>query len=388
MFGQCAHCDVLTLRDVLSNDHEIPDHKGSYMCKPCIDKFECKNIIKAHDCKEYPKPLFNKIVRSRMYNEDGSSFNIFTPSRIRIELKITPARLFGAEAEMEFIKNSKMSRAKHAQAVQKALGKEFVTIKHDGSLSGTTGSQGPGTGGDYGFEAVTAPCDMPTHRKYWPKIVTAEGYKWLRSWDEPRCGFHVHVTRTALTLLQIGRILMFINHPNNRRFVQKLAGRSEEKYCKYFDKKPSDSLHPDSGDFNERRRVAVNLQNPATIEFRIFRGTINPKHIIRNLEICDALCDFCHPASRSFNETIDPANFIKFVEHERESVVLGDQAITVKKWPILHAWFVFQGAIAAPKPQKEEKVVSDVRELIGEDDVKDLHIEPLEKVNYSIGIKA
>ncbi len=299
-----------------------------------------------------------------------------------------PRRLFGVEAELEFKRPSKIARGKYAKMVQDALTTRFAIIKHDGSLSGTSESQGPGTGGEYGFEIVTGPCDLEKHRAYWPRLVMAERYKDLRAWDTETCGLHVHVSREVLTTLQVGRILMFVNHPDNKQFIQKIAGRNEAKYCKYFPKKPSDSLHPETGDYNEKRRVAVNVQNPGTIEFRIFRGTINPKHIIRNIEFCDALCDFAHPASRSFRDSHDPFKFIEFVANARASMVVGNKAVSVKKWPLLHDWFVYIEAIPAPKkPDPKYLLTQEAKEAEEEYGEKSKYTPPLEKAQYSIGIK-
>ena len=40
------------------------------------------------------------------------------------------------------------------------------------------------------------------------------------------------------------------------------------------------------------RHVAINLTNENTIEFRIFRGTLNPKRFLATLQFVDALCHF------------------------------------------------------------------------------------------------
>jgi hypothetical protein len=146
----------------------------------------------------------------------------------------------------------------------------------------------------------------------------------------------------------------------------------------------ADSLHPDGGDYNERRRVAVNLSNEKTIEFRIFRGTINPKHILRNIEFCDAICDFCYPASRSFADTINPLKFIEFVEHERIAAKVGDSYVSVKKWPLLYAWFEH---IEAIKPRKATKHHKPTKEDDGEMGDKSKYTPPAKPVVHSIGIK-
>jgi len=168
---------------------------------------------------------------------------------------------------------------------------------------------------------------------------------------------HVHVSRAPLTYLQIGKILVFVNHPGNKKFIEHIAGRPEEKYCKLHHKKFVDSLHPEQGDYDERRRVAVNLQNENTIEFRIFRGTVNPRHIIRNIEFVDAIVSFANPAERPMSDMTKVPSFTRYV------------AARAKEWPLAYSWLVFHKYIkdsatafgpkdtrGSKKPEVEEAV--------------------------------
>ena len=90
---------------------------------------------------------------------------------------------------------------------------------------------------------------------------------------------------------------------------------------------------------DENRRQAVNLTNEKTIEFRIFRGTVNPKHILRNIEFCDAICDFCYPASRPLGDVNNKIKFLSFVEQNK------------KRWPLLAAWLAIHGFISIDVPE-------------------------------------
>ncbi len=373
-YRKCASCNNNSTKDIINADHGLEAYSETPLCQSCADKIAARNIILAHDSKEYPNPKFYMLKNWR-----ATAAGYPKPRMVEYE----PARKFGCEVEVEFDKNSTIKRHEHALKVMKTLGKDFIRIKHDGSLAGTSGSQGPGLGGEFGFEIVTGPCDLQTHRENWPRLVVAENYRKLRAWDTNTCGFHVHVDRSSLTTFQISRMVMFANHPNNKSFIQKIAGRSEEKYCKYFPKKASDVLHPENGDYNERRRVAINLQNEKTVEFRIFRGTINPKHIIRNLEFCDALCDFCHPASRSLQDNMDPFKFIEFVAKERTFIIVDKKVVKVKKWPLLYAWFEHHKAIKKRlrKGEKEEVAVDE------EAGPSQKYVLPQVLVEHSIGIK-
>jgi hypothetical protein len=156
---------------------------------------------------------------------------------------------------------------------------------------------------------------------------------------------HVHIERKGLTPLQLGRMLVFINDDFNRNFMRKVAGRDSAKWAKKSNKKLSDGKYSDA-----EKYVALSLRKRETVELRVFRGTIQPGHILRNVEFCDALVKFCAPASRSFTEAADHRELIKFVDVGR------------KEWPELNRWMVAQGWIKAPsrKPKPDAVAEDDV----------------------------
>jgi hypothetical protein len=309
---------------------------GNELCNGCWKAIRSTGSIHSHDFHVYPKSILSRLTRlGAVIREDKQVYATNTP------VLTTGARLYGVEVETEMVRSKLcalgLDRYDVATIVLGAIGKDFALVKEDGTLTMNGKYSGGEPGASYaGFEVVSAPADISTHRKRWPKLLDCEGYSLLRAWDTETCGFHVHVDKNSLTTLQVGRILRFINHPNNHNFVQKVAGRSEKRFTKYLDKNLTDSLHPErvinpeeNKDHDRRRRVAVNTCNQNTIEFRIFRGTINPNHIIRNIEFCDAVCDFCHPASRSFKDLEDYTEFVKFVDSDR------------KRWPKLAEWLAF-----------------------------------------------
>lgn len=312
-------------------------HQSDYpsICPKCYQDFASRNAILAHDSHDYPKIIRSaKLHGSGLRVGDTKIGGLVCSSGKMVEDEYTMAskRLFGCEAEIEISGDYKKDRVPIAVELrQKVLGSDFIICKHDGSIGGT---RADGTGGDKGFEIVTAPADLETHRKKWPLLEAYDKYKRLRSWDTHTCGFHIHVSRESITTFALSRMLVFVNHPNNKQFIQKVAGRSETKYTKYYEKKAGDALLKAKGRGTDgERRQAINQMNPHTIEFRIFRGTINPRHILRNIEFVDAVCCFCHPGSRSFKELMDFKCFIDYVDHNR------------KRWSLLGEWMAFHKII-------------------------------------------
>lgn len=336
-FGMCQSCGGNYEKSRIKAWPEI--HNKVY-CYTCGDKILYQQVILAHDAKDYPSPVCTKSERYGHTVKDG--LVVATMKKA----PVTNIRRFGTEVETEFsmklAKAADVTRKKIAYDIKKVLGDDFVIIKEDGTLTMNGKYSDQGNPGELyaGFEIVTAPADLAAHRERWLRLPKSPYYTMLRAWDTETCGHHVHVSRAALSELQIGRMLEFINHPNNKKFVQLVAGRSEKKFTRYVPKNVVDVLHPervvnpDEEKSRDRaRRVALNVSNPNTVEFRIFRGTINPKHILRNIEFCDAVCDFCMPCTRSLSELQHPKFFVEFINKNR------------KKWQLLAEWMVLHKLI-------------------------------------------
>ena len=338
VIGRCGCCEKWFMREDLEAYNDIPDYVGSYMCKSCHNKKLNHGLIMKHDYKCELNPIYTK------------RYNAMCGGKV----EANSYRWFGVEVETEFNKpalvKAGLNRFSMSKFVSNAIGRDFSVVKEDGSLTmngkycGNPEYDKDGTknGKEYaGFEIVSCPADIDEHRKRWALFDKMENHDMLRAWDTETCGLHVHVSRNSLTLLQIGRIIAFVNHPVNRHFIQKIAGRSESKYCKNHHKKLADSLHPEQGNYDEKRRVAVNVQNEHTIEFRIFRGTVRSCHIIRNIEFVDSLCDYCYPAARGFNDLFAPHPYIQYVMDNKA------------RWPILAFWLIQSGLSKNPlKPSK------------------------------------
>lgn len=79
------------------------------------------------------------------------------------------------------------------------------------------------------------------------------------------CGVHIHVSRKYLTQFQLGGLVVFMNHPHNLKYIQQIAGRESNRFCKQVPGKQT-TVSTD-------RYEMVNLTNSATVEIRIFAGT-------------------------------------------------------------------------------------------------------------------
>ena len=338
--GSCESCDDRILSDGLVSV-TVPRRVQGYgsrrpsvmWCAPCVRRegFECPDCretfhqdlscgLNASDesvCESCAENYFccegcNATCNNDDYGEDGhcrscsdsdSSANIKPYSFKDYGSPIGKGPLFfGVELEVEAGDN----RDSAAQDISSSL-EGFAVLKEDGSIKS-------------GFEIVTRPASMDEQRKGWKGFFTdlPDG---LLSYKTETCGLHVHASRSAMTPLQISKIVCFVNSPENREFVERIAGRKACDWAKYHGKKLATA-----GNRTGQRYEAVNLENSKTIEFRIFKGTLKEASFWRCVEFCDALISFAAPASRTMADSLDWRAFARFVREGR------------KQWPNLHAF--------------------------------------------------
>lgn len=115
------------------------------------------------------------------------------------------------------------------------------------------------------------------------------GYK---AHDTRTCGLHIHVSRDGLSDAVIARILhvFYLNDVYFRAF----ARRDYNRYCsKVFlddnDDTPKKIIEKRD---NNNRYVAINMKHKKTIEFRIFKGTLNVETIYATLQLIDNLIEY------------------------------------------------------------------------------------------------
>jgi hypothetical protein len=206
---------------------------------------------------------------------------------------------YGIELEVEC--KSGVNYNDEAHRVYKALGTDYAVLKHDGSLSSS------------GFEIVTRPDALDIHKNRWAEFIKTSSST-LTSWTNGRCGMHIHATRSALTQLQLGKMLVWINHPSNESLVKTIAGRSLKQWaCIETGKKLSDGKK-----LSPNRYVALNVRDE-TVEIRIFRGTLKPESFYKNMEFYDALIAFCAPSTHGIKDIETPAAFLRFVQTHRKT---------------------------------------------------------------------
>jgi len=145
-----------------------------------------------------------------------------------------------------------------------------------------------------------------------------------------KCGVHIHVSRSALTELQVDRIMKFIYSFGNRVLVEAVAGRkandtATQEFAKYHLSKSSLSSNqvikknPKGGNVLIKKSVnkycAVNANKDYTIEFRMFQGTVDTSRLKMNAEFVAALVEFTSPGVYDLPHTDTPSyrDFLRFL---------------------------------------------------------------------------
>ena len=290
--NSCTICDVLTSPDAY---YDFQNREGciseEYVCRSCFTTrvYRCNG----YDCDvvfvRNNRGLCDICTENSLQSWDA---NVLNHKNVVLD---TTKIYYGVELEVEWTGDHPAKWGELISAVE-----DCAIVKGDGSL-------------DYGAEIVTIPASLAKHKEWWPS-VREKFPSSIRSWDTSTCGMHVHVSRKPLTQLQIGKMLVFLNAKSNRHWLDYLAGRGSTEYCNIYPKKFGDVKN-----YDEERYEALNLCNAGTVEFRVFRGTLNVQRILRNIEYVAAVVDYCGIARTSARDMEKFSTFIEFLGQERKT---------------------------------------------------------------------
>jgi hypothetical protein len=164
-----------------------------------------------------------------------------------------------------------------------------------------------------GFEIVTRPMTYRNQISFWRKFCR-ERHPALRSSEVGTCGMHVHISRSALSVLETGKLLVFINDQRNRDLITFVARRHEENYALLQQKKLTDARNRHSSGHYDA--INLNPQRSPTIEFRIFNGSVNVSTIVANLQFVQSVVEFVTDTGHS---QLTARNYLDFVRLKNSS---------------------------------------------------------------------
>ena len=276
-FTVCSDCGRLYPNDQI---HYLDDDDDGY-CDNCCDRHENTGGIQGYYYK--PAPIF--------YGRGPRYFGV--------ELEIDGAGELNRNAQTILAVANEME--------------DHAYIKHDGSL-------------DSGMEIVSHPMSLEYHQHEmpWEAIIRQSLALGYTSHKATTCGLHVHVNRSSLGdtyELQedtIARILFFVeNHWNELlRFSRRTRKQLDQWAARYGRKDDPKEILDRAKSSNKGRYTCVNLTNNATIEFRIFRGTLKLNTLIATLQLVNRVCDVAFYLSDQQLQEMTWTEFVSGIQKE------------------------------------------------------------------------
>jgi hypothetical protein len=222
--------------------------------------------------------------------------------------------ILGPEVEIDCGGSSDIN----ARKILTAIGKNYVTAMHDGSI-------------DDGFEIVSCPATLEKHMHTinWQKgmeLAISLGYQ---SHTPGTCGLHVHIDRAFFGKTNDVEEKFYVLFRNNLDWIKVFSRRRSYHYCQ-INGSGDDSGSPDKNRKYETsnidkvyikskidkgdRYLALNFSRRNTIEFRIFRGTLKYSTFMATLEFVDM---FARIVKAKSLEDITSISLVDFVAMAR-----------------------------------------------------------------------
>jgi len=272
------------------------------LCKKCLERHASDyNLTKCSRCHKYfSKTTLYEIGEQHLcrnctyridtgltgyHGHDKNKWKLFKNNREKI------TNTFGFENEMEIKGDTPCNVLIYAmETLLEEQGiKDFYTYENDGSLVN-------------GFEAITEPFTLKWLYENEGKLQIVYDYLIKNNCTGEKCstaGLHIHFNRKMLAKTDsLAKIAFMIN--NLQYDFVKFSGRKVNQLdytC--FDRlynneneillKDYKRKYQNQNQYNTTHSAVVNTQHANTIEIRLFKGTIDLKRIIANVELVNNL---------------------------------------------------------------------------------------------------
>lgn len=220
---------------------------------------------------------------------DKSCLNNYTKKH-HIESSINDSNLFYMGFELELVESPDGVSTNELEELVSLATDSNLLAKYDGSVDA---------------ELVSRPLlrdDLKEKIKETLAIVSKSSANWV-SWDQSseysaggRCGFHLHVNKRPIK--NIKALYRFINRYED--FFKVFSGRKNLYYC---------HLDPYymANNYNKRhnyRYSAINNLNAYTLEFRLWRGSLNFQRLCFYVDLTYTLCKYSHVLNKMTLEDV------------------------------------------------------------------------------------
>jgi len=283
--------------------------RGASWCVPCSE-----DAVFCDDCDEYYADGCDLCDNNRLIHDYS-----YRPDPIFHSTEKNDRLYFGIEVEVEAGRNL----ADASEYAHQLEGMELAYLKNDGSLN-------------CGFEVVTHPMTHDFYKneaqELWNVLEGLRTVQRVKSWDTGTCGVHIHISRTGFNGgAHMHRFLNLVY--SNESFYSTLAGRTSSRWAKFDDVWTTERITNDDGSRgdwkqyrsfrnkiqygnNSDRYSAINTQNHATLEMRIFRGTVNGNTIKSYLDLAHASVEYTRTLTlqQVKNGALNVGEFMTYIE--------------------------------------------------------------------------
>ena len=276
----CANCR--------ENEFRYSDRTDSYIhnddwCSDDHDDFE-ENFNEDDD-----RPPESEYINSYMSGSFRNTRPLFKP----YEKFDSNPLILGIENEVQVRGSSRLGRDDLAYNITQHDLKDFAICKEDSSIG-------------YGFEIVSKPATFEYHKTAWD-IFFQNSARYLRSYRDTTTGLHIHINRSFLSRVAVGKILEFVNSDVNKSFISAVSGREQTHYCMRHNslKIKNEKTYRDRGAFH------IYCDGTPTHEFRCFSGNVKKESFFKTLEFVVAICHYVKNECPNLN--INYSDFVLYV---------------------------------------------------------------------------
>ena len=346
MIDTCYHCEEKSLMSSLTRMHAFVDkatrlRRTGKICQLCIaisDRliFGKKKVVYCSRCNYYhilkydplctpnrtgrplqrlyvTQPTSGGVIRRRGENQFGKyrqqMMNYsYKPEYIirRLPGEYYDSPTLGMEIEM----GTRGPVKDLLQVVGDSYNQDWFYCKPDASITGDATLAS-------GLELVSHPMSFaywqtqfPKLKKLFRSLIKAGG----RSYNTTSCGIHIHMSRPSFTKTQIYNLHQLVHR--ELVFSKFISQRSQNamRWCS-LDIEEKEVWIRKAKDLNahHQRYVALNTSKH-TIEFRLFKGSLRPSTVFKNLEVAQAYYEF----SRQSMADMTALQFLDFLQDNRK----------------------------------------------------------------------
>lgn len=317
---KCIHCGkrIDTAGGFYLTENDEP------LCGRCLDEYEI-----CSKCDRYTKKgkglcsaCADRVFKNRLNCYSTKVKGIFA-NRTGDDTSDKRDRYYGMELELSFTK-PELARIVFSDLYKDKL----IYNKSDGSLAD-------------GVEIVTIPMNKNVLEKTIDRMdfdtLIKENGKYRSERMSRGAGVHLHVSKNTISPITITKLSILLNHSNSRKYKKEIYFLSNRIRVYGMNEYNDGYYCIGNWDFNRikdknlttsNHRVAFNIGNPSTVEFRLF-GSTTDKNVLKSyIDIVHNMIEF---ADKTPLKNINIPSFLAYLLFATKSNIVKEKINKIKK---------------------------------------------------------